>query len=122
MRPLTKATVLALVAACGVAATADSATHETTKPVIKKITLGDDYYAPVKLTVKKGTTIKWIWGQLGNSHDVKLKKGPKGAKPFHSPPAAADFTFSRKLTVPGTYNIVCTLHITMTMKIIVKAH
>ena len=119
MRRLSTATLLALVAGCALtAAPAGSATT-----LVKKVTLGDDYYAPTKVTVKKGTTIKWVWpSDLGNTHDVKLQKGPKGAKKFHSPPAAAEFTYKRKLTVPGTYYIVCTLHVTMKMKIVVKAH
>ena len=43
-------------------------------------------------------------------HDVKLKTGPKGAKKFASEAASTDYSFKRKLTVPGTYKIVCTLH------------
>ena len=48
--------------------------------------------------------------EAGDVHDVKLKSGPKGVKKFHSEPAATDYTFKRKLTVSGTYKIVCTLH------------
>jgi plastocyanin len=49
-----------------------------------------------------------------------LKSGPKGAKKFHSETAATDYTFRRRLTVPGRYRIVCTLHDEMTMRIRVK--
>jgi plastocyanin len=87
----------------------------------KRIQVGDDYYGPTKVTVKPGTTVKWVWldGDT-NSHDVKLKSGPKGVKKFHSASAASDYTFSRKLTKPGTYKIVCTLHQDMTMTIKVR--
>ena len=88
---------------------------------IKKVNVGDDYYGPTKLTVRPGTTVKWVW-QAGNvnSHDVKLKKGPAGAKKFHSPSASSQFTFKQTLKVPGTYSIICTVHTSMTMKIVVK--
>jgi plastocyanin len=51
---------------------------------------------------------------------VKLVKAPKGVKRFHSASAASDFTFSRKLTRPGTYKILCTLHHEMKMTITVR--
>ena len=87
----------------------------------KKVTVGDDYYGPTKLTVRKGTTIKWVWldGNV-NSHNVKLKKGPRGVRRFKSASAASQFTYKKRLTVPGTYYLVCTLHQTMTMKVVVK--
>ena len=53
-------------------------------------------------------------------HDVKLTSGPKGAKKFHSEAASSDYSFRRRLTVPGTYKIVCTLHATMRMTIRVR--
>lgn len=87
----------------------------------KKVTVGDDYYGPTKLTVHRNTTIKWVWldGNV-NSHNVKLRKGPHGVKHFKSASAASQFTYKKKLTVPGTYYFVCTLHQTMTMKVVVK--
>ena len=38
-------------------------------------------------------------------------------KKFHSEAAATDYSYKRKLTVPGTYKIVCTLHEEMRMTI-----
>ena len=57
------------------------------KPQRKNVKLGDNYYPPAKLTVNKGSTIKWRWpDEAIDVHDVKLKKGPKGVKKFHSEP------------------------------------
>jgi len=87
----------------------------------KRVQVGDDYYGPTKVTVKPGTTLKWSWlADNANSHDVKLSRGPKGVKRFHSASAATDYTFSKKLTKKGTYKILCTLHRTMRMTIIVR--
>ena len=89
----------------------------------KTVTLGDNYYAPTTLKVKRGTKVTWRWpgfDQGGDVHDVKLRKGPKGVKKFHSESASTDYTFKRKLTVPGTYRIVCTLHEEMRMTVKVR--
>jgi plastocyanin len=83
--------------------------------------VGDDYYAPETLKVAKGTTVVWHWLSVnGDTHDVKLRKGPKGVKKFHSDLAAADFSYKRKLKVKGKYSVICTLHENMTMTITVK--
>jgi plastocyanin len=89
----------------------------------KTVRIGDNYFTPQTLKVKKGTTITWKWpgaDMAGDVHDVKLKSGPRGVKKFHSQPASSDYRFKRKLTVPGTYRIVCTLHEDMKMKIVVR--
>jgi plastocyanin len=89
----------------------------------KTVKLGDNYYAPKTLTVAKGTTVKWSWpgfDTAGDVHDVKLEAGPKGVKLFHSEAAASDYSFKRKLTVSGTYKIICTLHEDMVMTIKVR--
>ena len=105
---------LALAAALVAAAPAAAPKPRTVK-------IADNYYAPAKLTVRKDTKVTWRWpDEAGDVHDVKLKKGPKGVKKFHSQPAASGVTFKRKLTRAGTYRIVCTLHEEMKMTITVK--
>jgi plastocyanin len=89
----------------------------------KTVKVGDNYYAPKTLTVMKGTTVVFKWpgyDEAGDVHDVKLKSGPKGAKAFKSESASTDYSFKRKLTVAGTYKIVCTLHDEMKMTIKVR--
>jgi plastocyanin len=87
----------------------------------KVVKVGDDYFSPAKVTVKKGTKVRWAWldGNQDN-HDVRLKSGPRGVKRFKSDLAASDYSFSKRLTVPGTYKIYCSLHATMRETIVVK--
>jgi plastocyanin len=95
----------------------------TAAPKKKTVALGDNFYAPTKVTVATGATVTWKWPgfeEAGDVHDVKLKSGPKGVKKFQSEAAATDYSFKRKLTVPGTYKIVCTLHEEMTMTVKVR--
>jgi plastocyanin len=109
-----------LAVAIGAAALAVApAAANAPKPL--KVQVADDYFLPVKKTVKPGTKVVWKWLSVnGNTHDVKLKKGPKGVKRFHSEPAAADFTFKRTLKVKGKYLIICTFHENMVQTITVR--
>ena len=92
-------------------------------PKKKTVEVGDNYFAPAKVTVAKGATVTFKWPsaeEAGDVHDVKLKSGPKGVKKFHSEQASADYAYKRKLTVAGTYKLICTLHEEMKLTISVK--
>ena len=111
---------LALVAGAALLSAAPAVAATGAKKTIK---VEDNIYAPKTITVSKGTTVTWKWpgfDQAGDVHDVELKSGPKGVKKFHSDAAATDYSFKRKLTVPGSYKIICTLHEEMRMTIRVK--
>ena len=113
--------ILLVVMGVAALAVAPAATEAAKAPPVKKVTVGDDYFAPLSMKVKPGTRVVWKWlSTNGNTHDVKLKKGPKGVKRFHSDPAAADFTYKRTLKVKGKYSIICTLHENMVQTITVK--
>ena len=104
----------------GVALISAAPAHGAAKTTI---TIGDIYYVASKLTVKRGTTITWHWPgfeEAGDVHDVGLAKGPKGVKKFRSEAASTDYTYKRKLTVPGTYRLNCSLHHEMRMTIKVR--
>ena len=87
----------------------------------KVVKVGDDYYSPSKLTIKKGTKVRWAWldGNQDN-HDVRLKSGPKGVKKFKSDLAGSDYSYSQTFKVPGTYKIYCSIHVEMRQTITVK--
>jgi plastocyanin len=111
---------LALVAGVALLSAAPAVAAAAGKKTVK---VGDNFFAPKTLTVSRGTTVTWKWpgfDQAGDVHDVALKSGPKGVKKFHSEAAATDYSFKRKLTVAGSYKIVCTLHEEMRMTIRVK--
>jgi len=110
MRRLTPVLVLAFVLVPAAAGTGASK--------VKKVSIHDNYYSPLKMKVKVGTTIKWVWpNDTGDTHDVNLGRRPKGVKPFSSELVAVGYTFKRKLTKPGTYHIYCSLHDEMKMTI-----
>jgi plastocyanin len=81
------------------------------KTVKKTVKLGDNFFTPDSLKVRKNTKITWRWPKYpGDVHDVKLTSGPKGVKKFHSQLAASGYSFARTLKKPGKYQVICTLH------------
>jgi plastocyanin len=77
----------------------------------RTVKVGDYFLTPGKLTVAHGTKITWKWQAAnGDTHDVKLKKGPKGVKHFHSGFASTDYSYAKKLKKRGKYTVICTLH------------
>ena len=87
---------------------------------VKKVTIHDNFYDPLKLKIKAGTTVKWVWpNDVGDTHDVNLGKRPQGVKRFSSELVATGYSFKRTLKKPGKYFIYCSLHDDMTMTITV---
>jgi plastocyanin len=102
---------MAALAAIGLSSVVMPAQAAKKKPVKKVVDVGDYYFSPEKLTVRKNTYVIWVWPSGGgDGHDVVLKKGPKGVKKFASDVFFADEKYRKKLTVPGKYSIICSLH------------
>jgi plastocyanin len=88
----------------------------------KKIVLGDDFFRPKTITVRKGTTLKFYWGDSTNKgtiddHNVTAVKGNKftNGEDTNKP----DKPYAHKVT--KTTLIVCTIHsTTMQLKVKVK--
>jgi plastocyanin len=108
MKKLVAAGAAATVAAGALAIPALAAT--------KTVQVKDNVFVAKKITVSKGTTVKWVWKGKA-PHNVKVVKGPAkfGSK------TQVKGSFSRKLTKKGTYSILCTIHAPgMKMTITVK--
>lgn len=87
----------------------------------KFVGVHDNFYLPDRLTLRPETIVVWKWpDDAGDIHDVKLKERPRGAKRFWSDPATVGYKYKQRLTVPGRYHIVCTLHEDMEMNILVR--
>ena len=115
------------IAALGCAAVVPVATSAAaSKPevVTKKVSVGDDFFNPTKLTIKKKNAINFVWNKSNyDSHNVTLIKGPKGVKhsKFTSITGTIGIHFNRQFLTPGTYHFICTIHPgTMNLTVIVK--
>ena len=116
-------TIVALAGAAALAAAPAQAGSTTGKPQTRTVKVYDDYFSSQKVTVNRGSVIRWFWpADDYQIHDVKLKSAPKGIRKFQSDPGSAAYVFKRKLTVPGTYKFICTFHVSdgMAMTVVVR--
>ena len=81
----------------------------------RSVKVGDNFFGPKTLTVKKGTTIHWSW-HTSAIHNVV----GSGRASFSSGSPKSKGSYSRKLTRAGTYKIVCVVHSDMRQTIKVK--
>lgn len=113
-----------LAAACLAGAAAPAQAGKAAKP--KVVTVADFYFGPSAVTIKKGGSVKWVWAPTNvESHDVHLKKGPKGLKQKGTystkTTAVTNATFKHAFPTPGTYDFICTIHPTkMKLTVTVK--
>jgi plastocyanin len=117
--------IAVLVAALALPASAVPLEREAEAPAqaaaTKTVRIVDSAYSPKRLTVAKGTKIKWAWAKRNAlTHTVYLDQRPKGARQFQSPPASRSATFTRRLRKAGTYKLLCTFHSSMRMRIDVE--
>ena len=85
----------------------------------KNVKIGDDYFVragdPPRVTVSKGTTVRWNW-RGRRQHNVVVQSGPAS---FQSALKRSG-SYSRKMRRAGTYKIVCSIHapdMAMTLKV-----
>jgi len=125
MRGLTRIGIVAALVALAVGALAATG---VANPLGKgsqpeKVKVLDDFFKPDNVKIKKNKKVTWKWGNDFNTHNVTLKKGPKGVKKskFSSQTSSAEgFKFTKKFKKPGKYNFYCTIHpdvMKMTVKV-----
>ena len=103
--------LLLVVALAGVAGAVAIPAFAATRTV----KLGDNFFKPKRVTVKRGTKVIFKW--TGSApHNVTVTRGPRK---FHSSTKSR----GRYTVTPhkrGTYRIVCTIHAGMTMTLKVR--
>ncbi len=76
------------------------------------VKVGDNYFvragAAPTISVKKGTTVRWVWAGR-NPHNVV---GPG----FRSPTKTSG-SYARKFSGKGTFRVICTVHASMKMNV-----
>jgi plastocyanin len=79
------------------------------------VRVGDNYYGPKTLRVGRGTKMTWNWvGVL--KHNVVVHQGPSAFSSKTQVRGSYSHTFTKK----GTYQLVCTIHPSMKMTVVVK--
>jgi plastocyanin len=107
-----RARVLTVGAVAMVATAAGTAGAASFRPAAEapaartiNVTVGDNFYRPARLSVRRGTQVRWRW-RGGDAHNVTVASGPQR---FSSRTQQAG-TFTRTLRRRGRYRIVCTIH------------
>lgn len=104
---------LSLALATSTIAAVDQSPATAAKTV--KVKVVDNAFSKKKLTVKRGTKVKWVWSNTQHPHNVTVVSGPRK----FSSKTQTKGSFTKKLTKKGTYKIVCTLHSSV-MKMTIK--
>lgn len=82
----------------------------------KQVHIKDIDFSPHRLTIKRGTTVKWTFEDQDTPHNVRSR----GSKKFTGSQTKQSGSYSFRFTKAGTYNYVCTIHLNMKGKIVVK--
>lgn len=106
--------VAGLVAALALAAGGPPSTAAGTKT----IKIMDNAFSPKRTTVTRNTLVTWRWATGSGTHDIVSR----GTKRFKSSALKSSGEHRVRLTKPGTYRYVCTIHEDegMTGRIIVR--
>jgi plastocyanin len=71
----------------------------------KTVLVKDDFFSPAKLTISKGTEVKWVW-KGKRRHNIAVANGPSNFRFGTRKKGSKTHTFKKR----GTYSIVCTIH------------
>jgi plastocyanin len=81
----------------------------------KTVKVADNFYGPKSLTVTKGTKVSFKWvGVL--RHNVVVRSGPAEFSSKTQVRGSYSHTFTKK----GSYQLVCTIHPSMKMTVVVR--
>jgi plastocyanin len=92
--------LVTLLSSCG------GGSDSTTGPMDAEgnaVTVGNNFFSPVDLSVVAGTTVTWNWAAGAVDHNVTFDDGE------HSPTQSSG-SFPRTFSAAGTYPYHCTIH------------
>ncbi|HUV11292.1 MAG TPA: plastocyanin/azurin family copper-binding protein [Acidimicrobiia bacterium] len=107
---------LAVPAAAQTEPTTTTSAEVPTGPPDKTVQVLDNIFKPKKVKVVVGTKMTWKWGGVA-AHNVVVTKGPQKFKSK----TFVKGKFSRTISKPGKYLIVCTIHPGMNMQLRAKS-
>jgi plastocyanin len=93
-----------IIAAAAVAAGV-TALPSVAATTTKTVAIKDDFFSPKKLTISKGSRVKWVWKGT-ERHNVAVANGPSNFRFGTRKTGTKTHTFKKR----GTYSIVCTIH------------
>jgi plastocyanin len=75
-------------------------------PATVKVKVGDDFFSVRRLTIKRGSTVKWVWpsGGTNDPHTVS------DASDRWSSQEMTSGSYTHRFTKAGSYLILCRVH------------
>ena len=104
-RRIREVSAVPIIVAASVAAGA-AALPSVAATTTKTVAVKDNFFGPKKLTITKGSKVKWVW-KGKQAHNVFATKGSKADFHFGTRKTG---TKSHTFTKRGTYSIFCTIH------------
>lgn len=96
----------------------------TAQGAVKRVRVVDDRFAPTRITIKRGDTVRWNFARGNrNFHNVTATRTPRGVakRRYRSARAVGPGErFSRSFRRAGIYRFSCTLHFGMNMRVAVR--
>jgi plastocyanin len=73
------------------------------------VTVGNNFFSPVDLSVAAGTTVTWSWAAGAVDHNVTFDDGAQS-------PTQSSGSFPRTFSAAGTFPYHCTIHAALGMR------
>lgn len=112
MRPSVRVAAFAATFLVG----AGSFVHASGAATTRTVVLEDIEFTPSRVTVSRGSTVRWVWRDGATSHNVISR----GTKRFRSSTTKQSGTYSVRFRRSGTYRYVCTIHPNMIGRVVVR--
>ena len=109
----------AVVAAAGfitAAAAVGNGAADANAAATRTVVLDDLDFKPARITIARGTTVRWVWRDGNTPHDVTSR----GSKRFRSSGIKKSGSHQVVFRRAGTYRYVCTIHPNMLGRVVVR--
>lgn len=82
----------------------------------RTVTLEDVAFKPGTLRASRGDRVRWVWRDGSTPHNVRSR----GSRRFKGSSTKTEGSHTVRFTRAGTYRYLCTIHIGMDAKVVVR--
>ena len=82
---------------------------------IVTVNVEDFQFSPANITINVGDQVIWMWDNSAGQHTTTSTVIPAGAASWDQVISSGSPTFTYTATVPGSYDYICSFHVSMGM-------
>jgi len=82
----------------------------------KRVTVEDIDFSPQTVKIRRGDRVRWTWKDAPTPHNVRSR----GSRRFKGSGTKTEGTHTVRFRRRGTYRYVCTIHLNMEGRVIVR--